>query len=253
MRTPETARAAHPRDAGGDPQNFERLGGAIDDQKNSLPSQAPQDVNSQDEPAALCDLRLLGTGLTACERALNECGWPISLHEPLYLFLFALGVREHGSNGRGPFGPFGSLQFADVLFHRGGRFAFARDVGAVFGLVSAIIIPVHDETGDIVDVAAWNPDDSALALWNGVASMLGAENILAPRLDEPLLVHETPLDWLCASRRGVFIVDPIRAAPLLRLGEPLGVKREAHGRRLRQSLTIPAPRIVVASSARAVA
>jgi hypothetical protein len=39
----------------------------------------------------------------------------------------------------------------------------------------------------------------------------------------------------------------------LRLGEPLGVKREAHGRRLRQALTIPAPRIVVASNARAAA
>jgi hypothetical protein len=66
-------------------------------------------------------------------------------------------------------------------------------------------------------------------------------------------VHENPLDWLRAGRRGVCIVDPQRAAPLLRLSEPLGVTREAYGRRLRQALTPPAPRIVVASNARAAA
>jgi len=153
-------------------------------------------------------------------------------------------------NGRGAFD---ALQSSDLLFRPAGRFNLAREVGAVFGLVSAIIIPVHDETGDLVDLAAWNPDDAALALWRGMASMLGAENIFAPRFGEPLLVHETPLDWLRAGRHGVYIVDPQRAAPLLRLSEPLGVAGEAHGRRLRQALTIPAPRIVVASNARAAA
>jgi hypothetical protein len=208
-------------------------------------------ANSTDEQdGASIDPRLVGVDLNERERTLNECCWPVVLNRPLYSRLFALGVHGAGVNGRGPFG---ALQFSDVLFRPAGRFDLAREAGAVFGLVSAIIIPVHDETGDIVDLAAWNPDDGALALWRGVAAMLGAENIFAPRFGEPLLVHETPLDWLRAGRRGVFIVDPQRAAPLLRLGEPLGVRREAHGRRLRQALTILAPRIVVASNARAAA
>jgi len=244
MAAPHAARAA-PASAGGDPQNFERLPGAFDDNTDTAPSEL-----TQEGPVEAIDPRLAGVGLSECERVLNECCWPVVLNRPLYSRLFALGIHGAGVNGRGPFG---ALQFSDVLFRPAGRFNLAREVGAVFGLVSAMIIPVYDEAGDIFDLAAWNPDDGALGLWRGAASMLGAENIFAPRLGEPLLVHETPLDWLRAGRRGVFIVDPQRAAPLLRLGEPLGVTREAHGRRLRQALTIPAPRIVVASNARSAA
>ncbi|MGO9768997.1 MAG: hypothetical protein ACLPSW_05465 [Roseiarcus sp.] len=206
-------------------------------------------ISTDEQDGAPIDPRLLGVGLDECERALLDC-CPVVLHNATYSKLFALGVHGAGVTGCGLFD---ALEVADVLFRPASRFDLAREVGAVFGLVSAIIIPVHDETGDIVDLAAWNPDDGALGLWRGAASMLGAENIFAPRLGEPLLVHETPLDWLRAGRQGVFIVDPQRAGPLLRLSEPLGVTREAHGRRLRQALTIPAPRIVVASNARAAA
>jgi hypothetical protein len=224
------------------------LPGAFDDERNTVFSRPPQDKSPSDEDA-LIDPRCLGLGLNACERALLDC-CPVVLHKATYSKIFALGVHGAGVTGCGLFD---ALEVADVLFRPAGRFDLAREAGAVFGLVAAIIIPVHDETGDIVDLAAWNPDDGALALWRGVAAMLGTENIFAPRLGEPLLVHETPLDWLRAGRRGVFIVDPQRAAPQLRLSEPLGVKREAHGRRLRQALAIPAPRIVVASNARAAA
>lgn len=241
MAAPDAARAAPADDAGGGPHEFAMLGG-------SLVSDTANSTDEQD--GASIDPRSVGVGLNECERALNQCCWPVVLNRPLYSRLFAHGVRGAGVNGCGPFG---ALQFSDVLFRPAGRFDLAREVGAVFGLVSAIIIPVHDETGDIVDLAACNPDDGALALWRGAAAMLGAENIFAPRLGEPLLVHETPLDWLRAGRRGVFIVDAQRAAPLLRLSEPLGVSREAHGPRLRQALTIAAPRIVVASNARAAA
>ncbi len=245
MSTPHAARAAQPRDAEGDPQNFERLARAFGDKTNTTPSEL-----LQEEPVEAIDFRLAGVGLNECERVLNEYCWPIVLNRPLCSRLFALGIHGVGVNGRGPLG---ALQFSDALLPPAGLFEFPHEVGAVFGLVSAIIIPVHDETGDIVDLAAWNPDGGALALWRGAASMLGAENIFASRLGEPLLVHETPLDWLRAGRRGVHIIDPQRAAPLLRLSEPLGVKREAHSRRLRQALTIPAPHIVVASNARAAA
>jgi hypothetical protein len=191
---------------------------------------------------------LAGLGLNERERALLDC-WPLVLH-PLYSRLFALGIHGDGVNGRGAFD---ALHVADVIFRPGGRFDFSSEVRELRGHVAGIIIPVRDEAGELVDIGAWNVDGGKLALWRGVASMLGAENIFAPRLSEPLLVHETPLDWLRAGRDGVFLVDPQRAAPLLRFAEPLGVKREAHGRSLRQVLTIPAPRIVVASNARAAA
>ena len=140
------------------------------------------------------------------------------------------------------------LQVADVNPCEGGHFEFAAESGLLLGTVASIVFPAFDELGETIDVAAWHPESGALALWRGVASMLGAENVFAPRLGEPLLVHDTALDWLRGGRRGVFIVDPQRAAPLLRFSEPLGVKCESHGRRLRQALTIPAPRIVVASN-----
>jgi len=240
MQAPH-AETPDPRDRKAGRQEFEHVSRRLTNSSNA-PSPDEQD-------SAPIDPRLVGLGLNACERALLDC-CPVVLHNATYSKLFALGVHGAGVTGRGLFD---ALEVADVLFRPASPFDFAREVGAVFRLVAAIIIPVHDEAGDLVDLAAWNPDDGALALWHGVAAMLGAENIFAPRFSEPLLVHETPLDWLRAGRRGVFIIDPQRAAPLLRLGEPLGVKREAHGRRLRQALTIPAPRIVVASNARAAA
>jgi hypothetical protein len=203
----------------------------------------------QEEPSEEIDFRLAGVGLNEIEGVLNEWCWPLVLHL-LSSTLFALGILGYGVNGRGAFD---ALHVADVIFRPGRLFDFSREVRELRGHVAGVIIPVRDECGDLVDLAAWNVDGGSLALWRGAASMLGAENIFAPRLGDPLLVHETPLDWLRAGRRGVYIIDPQRAAPLLRLGEPLGVTREAHGRRLRQALTIPSPRIVVASNARAAA
>jgi hypothetical protein len=81
--------------------------------------------------------------------------------------------------------------------------------------------------------------------------MLGQDNLHGWRLGEPLIIHETPLEWLQAGREGVFVIDPQRASPLLRLVEPLGVKRPEFGRQLQAALTIRAPRIVVAAQRRA--
>jgi hypothetical protein len=201
-----------------------------------------------EQDGAPTDPRFAGVGLNECERALNEFGWPAALH-PIWPTIYRLGVRDDRASGRF----LDALQVTDVIFLESERFDFAAEVGALRGTVAAIAFPVFDEFGEIIDLAVWNVDGGKLALWRGVASMLGAENVFAPRLGQPLLAHETPLEWLRAGRRGVVVVDPQRAAPLLRLAEPLGVKREAHGRSLRQALTIPAPRIVVASNARAAA
>jgi hypothetical protein len=64
-------------------------------------------------------------------------------------------------------------------------------------------------------------------------------------------MHETALDWLRADREGVVVVDPQRASPLLRMVEPLGVRRASFGRRVHEAMTIAPPRIVVASTKRA--
>jgi hypothetical protein len=174
MAAPNAARAA-PASAGGDPQNFERLPGAFDDSTDTANSTGEQD-------GALIDSRFVGLGLNACERALLDC-WPLVLH-PLYSRLFALGIHGDGVNGRGAFD---ALQVADVIFRPGSRFDFSSEVRELRGHVASVIIPLRDECGDLVDLAAWNVDGGSLALWRGAASMLGAENIFAPRLGEPRL------------------------------------------------------------------
>ena len=55
-------------------------------------------------------------------------------------------------------------------------------------------------------------------------------------------------DFQLAGRDGVFVIDPQRASPLLRMVEPLGVRRPEFGRRMRESMTVRAPRIVVATA-----
>jgi hypothetical protein len=186
------------------------------------------------------DPRLVGLGLSECERALLDC-WPVVLRAEIYNALFALGIRGGGVNG---FGAFDALQVADVVFEAAGRFDFCSEVGWARGSVEGVIIPIRDECGDMVDLAAWNVDTGMLALWRGAAAMLGAENIFAPRLGAPLLVHETTFDWLRAARTGIVILDPQRARWRL-AEEQLVVDDVAFGRRLRDALRLPMPRVFV--------
>jgi hypothetical protein len=110
------------------------------------------------------------------------------LHEPTYAKLFALGVSGFG------------LCVDSVAFLSGQCFEFARYFRDASGSRLAIIVPTRNELGDIVDLAAIDLDTSEVALWRGRAAMLGQENVFAPRMGEPLLVHETALDWLRAER-----------------------------------------------------
>ena len=59
--------------------------------------------------------------------------------------------------------------------------------------------------------------------WLGRVGLLGEEQLDGPRLGAPLQVHPDPLAWLRAGRDGVVIVDPVRAAPMLRDAGPLEV------------------------------
>jgi hypothetical protein len=195
-----------------------------------------------EQPGAPIDFRLAGVGLNEPERALLDC-WPLVLH-PLYSRLFGIGIHGDGVNGRGAFD---ALHVADVIFRPGARFDFSSEVGTARGSVAGIIIPLGDEAGDLVDLAAWNPDDGALSLWCGAASMLGEDQISAPRLEsEALAVFAEVASWLRAGRRGVVIMDPARARWCLS-GERLVVDDPAFGRRLRDSLRLPEPQVFVAS------
>jgi hypothetical protein len=195
----------------------------------------------RDAPA---DLRLLGLGLNECERALLD-SWPLVLH-PLYSRTFALGIQGDGVNG---FGPFDALHVAEVIFRPGARFDFASEIGSSRGSVAAVVIPTRDECGDLVDLAAWNIDGGAFGTWRGVASMLGEDQLNAPRIGSgALAVFPDVASWLRAGRRGVVVIDPKRAR--WRLAEtPLVVEDVALGRRIREALRLPEPKIMVASKA----
>ena len=139
------------------------------------------------------------------------------------------------------------------MFLPNGRFEFARDMREATGAVVAIVFPAPNELGELIDLAAWEPETGKLALLLGLVSMLGQDALYGPRLSEPLAMHETALDWLKADRDGVFVIDPQWASPLLRIVEPLAVKRAAFGRRMHSAMTIPPPSIVVATAGRVAA
>lgn len=243
MQASNAARAA-PARAGGDPHRLERLPGAFDNLTDTALPEFVQDVTSNDAEA-FNDLRLLGIGLNECERALNEHCWPVVLNKPVCSRLFALGIHGDGVTGCGPFD---DLEVADVKFRPDRCFDFSHEVDAARGHVAGVIIAARDECGDLIDLAACNPDDGTLALWRGAASMLGEDQIGTPRVEsEALAVFADAASWLRAGRRGVVVIDPARARWRL-AGEHLVVDDPAFGYRLHGLLRLPDPKIFVASN-----
>jgi hypothetical protein len=197
-------------------------------------------LHELEPPPAAIDWRLSGVGLNECERALNDC-WPAVLDVATYSRLKRLGIHGAGINGRGLFD---ALQIADVIFRPDRRFEFSRDVGSSVGAVTAVIIPARDGGGDIVDLAAWNIESGAFGLWRGVASMLGEDWLLSPRVGDALDVFPTVTEWLRAGRQGVVVVDAKRARWAL-AGERIVATDVAFGLRLRDMLALPAAQIFV--------
>ena len=143
------------------------------------------------------------------------------------------------------------LYVEPVVFLPNDQFEFARDARDASGAVVAVVFLASDDLGNPLDLAAWEPETGRVALWLGRVSMLGQDKLYGWRIGEPLVAHESSLEWLQAGREGVFVIEPQRASPLLRMIEPLGVKRPELGRQLLSALTIRAPRIVVAENRRA--
>jgi hypothetical protein len=139
---------------------------------------------------------------------------------------------------------------ASVVFdRRQPLFDFAEEVGGE-GAVPAFVFLAFDELGEPADLVAWAPREKRLAAWFGASSLLGAEELWTPRLTKEgaLAVFETPLGWLRAGREGVVVIDPRRAAPTLRLAEPLVAESIEHGEKLRRVLKVKPPRVYVAKS-----
>ena len=138
---------------------------------------------------------------------------------------------------------------ARIIMHEGFLFDFIDDE-ADGQPVDAVIFPARNELGDHVDYVAWEPRLNRMASWYGRAALLGEDELFAPRLDpeQALRVHETPLQWLLAERQGVVIVDPRRAASILRDAEPLKTHSASFSLRI-LALTTPRPPRVFAPSA----
>jgi hypothetical protein len=149
--------------------------------------------------------RLANGGLSECEIALLECT-PIAGVPRVYARSWALGIRDMAG-----------LYVEPVVFLPNNCFEFARDARDASGAVVAVVFHAPDDLGNPLDIAAWEPETGRLALWLGRVAMLGQDNLYGWRVGEPLVVHETTLEWLQAGREGVFITDPQRASPLLRM------------------------------------
>jgi hypothetical protein len=229
----EAARGTPRSDAADAPQVNTKLGGSWSS------SSANPEATQDDLAWSPADLRLANGGLNDCEMALLAC-LPVASDPQMHAGIWARGVRNTAG-----------LHAETVVFAPNNLFEFAHDARDASDAVLAVVFLAPDDLGDPLDLAAWEPETGRLALWLGRVSMLGQDNLHGWRLGEPLIIHETPLEWLQAGREGVFVIDPQRASPLLRLVEPLGVKRPEFGRQLQAALTIRAPRIVVAAQRRA--
>jgi hypothetical protein len=118
-----------------------------------------------------------------------------------------------------------------------------------------MIFVVRDRFGHAIDLCAWSPPRPP-ALWHSRGCMLGEDQMFtAARVNPPgaLIVHPSPMEWLLAGGRGVMIIEPAKAASLLRRAEPLQVTSTQQGLELRDQLKVRAPQILVSSKWKAAA
>ena len=85
-----------------------------------------------------------------------------------------------------------------------GRFEFSEGEGT-----PAFVVLARDLFGDVRDIVAMRPGaDGFVAPYIGALSVLGANNLGAPRLHgDGLAIHRTLFDWLRADRQGSFRVQ----------------------------------------------
>ena len=94
----------------------------------------------------------------------------------------------------------------------GGRAVFHRN-SFEFDLNGAPVITFRaEDRGEVIDLVAWDPVAGLLASWRGQGFCLGdLDQVLNPATyftDDTLWVHESPLEWLIAERRGMVVLRP---------------------------------------------
>jgi len=127
-----------------------------------------------------------------------------------------------------------------VVFDDAGRFEFKR--WADGDGVGALIILARSRIGEPMDLVAWTPGDNRLAAWFGYAGLLGEDTV---PLHETVRVHRSPMTWLRASRRGVVLINPARAARALQDAGSLQAEDLEHAKALKPLVTIATPKILV--------
>lgn len=140
-------------------------------------------------------------------------------------------------------GEFCPMLQASVEFFPNRKFEFATESISPENCVTALLFGERDEYCDPLDIIAWQPRFRAMGTLLGRAWCLGGNNI-APPWSWPLTVHPCPIEWLADGRRGIVIVDADRARWELQ-GIALAAASVPHGQALRDTLTLPAPRIAV--------
>jgi hypothetical protein len=112
----------------------------------------------------------------------------------------------------------------------------------------ALCVIARDEFGTVDDLVAFDAR-GRVGRWLGRAVLLGEQMRFFPRVESPALrMFADPWEWLRGERRGVVVLDRGRARWRL-AGDVLAVDEPAFGRRVRETLRLPDPQILVASKA----
>ena len=126
-----------------------------------------------------------------------------------------------------------------ITTHDDGAFQIA-EAGA-----DALIFPT--EAGDVFDLVAWYPAEPA-RWWvrHGLAAVMGVEAIQrACHFDEPLVLHQTPLDFLRANGVGSVVLDWRSADFWLTGVHRIVTADEKLAARVRAAFTTQVPRVRV--------
>ena len=153
----------------------------------------------------------------------------------------------------GPRGVGFALARDRIVPHRGARrFEFTHYDETAGEEVCALVVLALDAWDNPVDLIAFHAGPTPfIGSWLGRVGLLGEEQIRRTR--DVLQVHASPLDWLRAGREGVCVVDPVRAAPMLRDAGTMAVATSHERRRLVETISVRLPPIIVRPTLRSVA
>ena len=138
-----------------------------------------------------------------------------------------------------------AIQRDRVVVHPAGRrFEFSRFSRGAFLDTSAFILVALDREGEFADLVAFRGGENSFAgSWLGRIGLLGEEQI--DRACDELRVHGDVMSWLRSGREGVVVIDPVRAAPMLRDAGSMVVGSWEEKRRLADMLSVKLPPIAV--------